>query len=33
MEFIPYSYGYETKENLVINVSNDLKIWISPKGI
>lgn len=31
--FTPYPYGDETKENPVINVSNDLKIWISPKGV
>ena len=33
MVFTPYPYGDETKENPVINVSNDLKKWISPKGI
>lgn len=33
MVFTPYPYGDETKENPVINVSNDLKKWFSPKGI
>lgn len=33
MAFTPYPYGDETKENPVINVSNDLVNWISPKGL
>ena len=33
MVYTPYLYGDETKENPVINVSNDLKTWISPKGV
>ena len=33
MAFTPYPYGDETKENPIINVSNDLKTWISPKGL
>lgn len=33
MAFTPYPNGDETKENPVINVSNDLINWFNPKGI
>lgn len=33
MAFTPYPYGDETKENPVINVSNDMKKWTEPDGI
>ena len=33
MAFTPYPYRNSTQENPCINVSNDLKKWISPKGL
>lgn len=33
MAFTPYPYRNYTKENPCINVSNDLKKWVCPKGL